>query len=1023
MAGTVAGRERERALLASAVHEAVSGRGSVVHIVGEPGIGKTTLCEAAVEIARTAGAESTWGRAIEGAPPFWLWRRAVAQWPTDGGETDRFELFEAVAADLAERSLRSGGLLVVLDDLHWADAASLRLLEHVAAGVRDSPLLLVVTSRRAEAGAGTTLGEISPALARHGTVIELIGLGVDDIAEVARAATGTPIDAAAVTAIAELTDGNPFFVQQVAHLVAQRGGGAMGRFDVPAGVDAVVRQRVGALGAEAGEVLSAAAVLGRAFDLDELAAVVGPEIDGPKAVEVALEAGLLAVDAARADRVRFVHAIVRDALHEELPLRRRAELHGRALAHLASVGVTAPSILAMHAAEAVPVLGREPAIDHGLNAAQAALEATAFEDAVRMVDLTLALDPGDGARARLLTVAGHAWFNLDDHLRSKASFLEAADRVEVLGDLVATARVLLAVGTGRLVGRDYADVGPRIRRVLEGLGEDEPGLRADLLSRLADFVVPVAERRALLTDAVDLARSVGDDESLGLALGRTLLHGVSWMSMPERLDAVEELRAVARRVGSPRLRLDGEYIASRVLLEAGDFDAASRTANALADDPLVRSGSFQLRAAPIIDTTIAVARGEFDRAERLFESMQTELARRDSGAAAVLTGLMGWLRREAGKGAELVPAMQAIRTLQDFADNLAVIDAMLALLLADTGDLAAARLAIDATLTHDLETIARDWAGIGICGCGALAEAMWLTDHAPPDAVARLVPLLEPMADRNLVLGMLPMAVTGWGTYHLGLCAALDSRFDEAATLLRESVDRHRSMRARPLLGRSLLALAEAEVGRLDGASALAAAREAAEVLGSGPLPVLAERAERLLSALGGKSGATTPDAEPGTTTFVFTDIVGSTARAATGGDAAWLAVLDTHASVVRALAARHGGRVVKGLGDGFMLAFPTAGAGVRFALAARDSTAGSDLAITAGVHTGEAQQIDGDYLGHHVNVAARIAAAAHPDEVVVSDVVARVIEADTDLRLADPRTVELKGLGPERVHPAAHAT
>jgi class 3 adenylate cyclase len=1019
MGRTLVGRDRERAVLASAVQDAVAGRGTLVHIVGEPGIGKTALAEAGVDLARAAGMATAWGRAVEGAPAFWPWRRAVEPWPAEGDGFDRFELFESIVASMAERASASGGLLVVLDDLHWTDDASLRLLEHVVGAVREHALLLVVTSRRAEAAAGTTLADIAATLARHGTVIELAGLEVDEIAEVARAETGRPVDAGAATAIAELTAGNPFFVQQVAHLVAHAGG-ELGRFDVPAGVDAVVRQRVRVLGAEAGEALDAAAVLGRAFDVEALTVIVGSAVDVGKVIEGAVGAGLLSVDVSRLDRLRFVHAIVRDALHEALPTGRRAELHRRALEHLEGLEGTAPSILAKHAAEAVSVVGREPAVRHGLAAARAALDATAFEDALRFVDVTMALDPADGARLGLLMVAGHAWFNLDDHMRSKASFLEAADRAEAMGDLGGTASALLAVGTGRLVGGTYSGLGPRIRQVLDELGDGHPGLRADLLSRLADFTVPVTERRALLTDAVVLARGAGDHEALGLALGRALLHGGSWMSMPERLAAADELREVARRVGTARLRLDGEAVATRVLLEAGDLDGASRIANALAVDPLVRSGSFELRAAPIVDTTIAVARGDLDRAEALFESMQAELARRGSNAgAATLTGQLVTLRREAGRGAELVPLLQAIRTLPDFADNLPAIDAALALLLVDVGDLSAARLAIDAALTHDLEAVAHNWAGNGVYGCGVLLEAMWLAGHAPPGAADRLRGLVEPVADRALVLAMLPMGICGWATFHVGLCALLDGRFDEAAPLLRESVDRHRAMRARPLLGRSLLALAEAEVGRLDGAAALVAAREAAEVLQTGSLAVVTERAKRLLSALGGAPDEAAPDAEHRTTTFVFTDIVGSTAHAAAAGDTAWIATLGAHTGVVRALAVRHGGRVVKGTGDGFMLAFPSALAGVRFALAARDATAGSDLTITAGVHTGEARQVDGDYLGHHVNVAARIAGAAQPGEVVVSDVVARMVEADTQVRLMDPRTVELKGLGPERVYPA----
>ena len=166
---------------------------------------------------------------------------------------------------------------------------------------------------------------------------------------------------------------------------------------------------------------------------------------------------------------------------------------------------------------------------------------------------------------------------------------------------------------------------------------------------------------------------------------------------------------------------------------------------------------------------------------------------------------------------------------------------------------------------------------------------------------------------------------------------------------------------------------------------------------------------------------------EDGTLTIVFTDIEGSTALNASFGDRAWLQVLDAHNAVVTRTTDEHGGRVVKGRGDGFMLAFPSA----RRALAcAREieqrisdvfTDPGSPIRVRIGVHVGEVASNENDLFGHAVNYAARVAGAARGGEILVSSLVHHLVDKTGEFAFDPPRDVHLKGIDdPARLYPMA---
>ena len=298
---------------------------------------------------------------------------------------------------------------------------------------------------------------------------------------------------------------------------------------------------------------------------------------------------------------------------------------------------------------------------------------------------------------------------------------------------------------------------------------------------------------------------------------------------------------------------------------------------------------------------------------------------------------------------------------------------------------------------------------------GGVAALAWLAEVVDAlqdeERAALLRTELEPVRGRFVVPGMPPIMICAPADYYLGLLALTTGDSEEAAARLDDAIRLASSAGMLPVLARARYqrARAHAAIGERPEALRLAtAARDDAVRLG---MPPLAEDAAALVAALG---GAPVGNAVPisGTTTWMFTDIESSTETAARVGDRAWAETLARHNATVRSTVASHGGREVKHLGDGFMLAFPLAQRAVECAIALQRALDGGDLRIRVGVHTGEAEAMDGDYFGSHVNLAARIAGAAAGGEVLVSALTREIVATTgADVAFAEPRTLTLKGV------------
>ena len=435
------GRITELAELRACVDEATTAPRAAV-VEGEPGIGKTRLVEEACAYAEARGATVLWGRAFEGgaAPAYWPWLpplRALAATMPAGVElspeitrllsTESRELALPAAADNARFSLFEGvvsllvhhasvaPLVLVLDDLQWADVASLELLSLVVGRVDDAPLLVIGTVRELEVGRNDALVDTLAALTRQWGTRRLLlrGLNEADTRQLVAQTTGDDIEGPQAALIHGRSEGNPFFTTELARLLAT--GDALSA--VPSGVRDVVRRRLALLPEESRERLSVAAVIGRDVDLDLLARASGGDLDAClDDLEPALVQRLLVTVPDQPGVFRFAHALVREVVVDGMSSLRRARLHLRVADALDDSDDNA-EIRAEHLWEAVAIGAGRRAAEALERAATVAIGRFAYVSAHDLLERAVSLRRAAGstlddrnaeldATARLLSVTG-----------------------------------------------------------------------------------------------------------------------------------------------------------------------------------------------------------------------------------------------------------------------------------------------------------------------------------------------------------------------------------------------------------------------------------------------------------------------------------------------------------------------------------------------------------------------------------------------------------------------------------------
>lgn len=589
------GRDAElRELLAATAAALTGGRGGLALVTGEPGIGKTRLVAEVADRARGDGVPVAWAacRADGGAPPYWPWAQllsrlgradALAEPPAADPELARFLLFESVAAALRA----AAPVLLVLDDLHWADPPSLKLLDALGAHVGAAPVLVLGTYRDTDPD---PTGILAGLAAERRLVLR--GLPVGDLGPALAAATGERLAPEVVTALHRRTGGNPFFAAETVRLLRAEGRLDTGAAPVlPHGVRAVLDRRLDRLPAGAEDLLRAAATVDAGVttgaDTVLLAAVAGVAAAAvPDLLAPAERAQLVHVDGGR---YRFPHALVADTVTARTPRPRRLELHRRAGAAMTlriEAGLGAPADVAAQLLAAARISGEPAEAQAAAGAAAAAADTAvrhaAYEAAVTWLSDALAVlpdAPGTGPRrAELLCALGEAALAAGDPGRARPAFADAA----ALARRADRPELLAAAALGRTGGAagfevDLAD--PQRVVLLEEASAALPGgdsaLRCAVTARLSvalAFTGAEPRRRALADEAIAAARRLADPR----ALARALAAGCDALAAPDaaaaRRDMATDIIGCATAVDDPVLELLGRRLRVVALAEAGHWD-------------------------------------------------------------------------------------------------------------------------------------------------------------------------------------------------------------------------------------------------------------------------------------------------------------------------------------------------------------------------------------------------------------------------------------------------------------------
>ncbi|MFC0863274.1 BTAD domain-containing putative transcriptional regulator [Sphaerimonospora cavernae] len=665
------GREAELTALAAAPPRARAGRFTVAVIGGDPGAGKSMLVRRLAERLEGEGWTASTGSCPDSTatPPGWAWvevlralvtRRGAGEYaallapllddaaPDSTGDDDAsggFRLHRAVGGYLSGVA-REAPLLILLEDLQWADDQTLALLRALPSLLAASRVLLVVTCRDGELNAGQQ--DVLAALARLDPVrVGLGGLADAAVAELIRATCVHEVDDEVIGAIVERAGGNPFFIKETARLFEAEADISQ----VPSGVREVLRRRIARLPERAQQVLLQAAVIGRDVDVDVLVDVSGDEDSVVDAVEAALLAGL--VTEPGPGLLRFDHALIRDTIYSDASRLRRSRLHGAVASVIEQRDPNDVAALAHHYDAAGTAETAAKAQRYAGLAAEQAERRFAHREAASLWQKAIAAfdrahSAGhSAAHSAARSGGGPVKERLELRLRlirtlalggdmtaARAHRRDAMDVALPLGDLELTARVAAALAVPHKgIARDFTRTAWEIvnvtEKALEELPPGEQSLRASLLATLALELEGSATERGYQAslEAEELARSSGDPALLAMALSGRLRQSYTLTQVDERETIGRELL----RVGAESGQIAVQTLAHLVLLEC----AAARGDFAEADEHLAQAERlgrrYDLPAPAAVGAWYAGQRlmitGDYDAAERAYRNAARLTAR------------------------------------------------------------------------------------------------------------------------------------------------------------------------------------------------------------------------------------------------------------------------------------------------------------------------------------------------------------------------------------------------------------
>ncbi len=833
------GRERELAALEALVERLAQGHGAIVAIAGEPGIGKSRTAQALADLAADRGIQALWGRCNEepGAPPYWPWAQIFDRWvaasddaalrailgsgaapiaevvpaigarlgdlPRPPRSSDpmraRFLLFDAISGVL-RRAAAHSPLLLIIDDMHWADAPSLRLLEFLAANTGASPMLLLITYRDIELSRRHPLSETLGELGRHHGFqrLRLTGLSRDETARVMTLGIDTHIAAPLLDAVHEQTEGNPLFVLEMARLLAQEGflersDGPRGSqllahpLRIPEGVKETIGRRLNRLSPVANEVLGCAAVIGRTFELAVLVRIV--DGDAGRDVSAALEEALRAkvVEARPAPgRYRFAHALIRETLYEEIAVPVRSRLHlevARAIeaVHALDLDGQMPA-LAHHYGAALPGGDTGRAAECAIRAARRADRLLAHEETARYYRLALLAAESGGtpdplARSQMHNALGEALTKAGEYLAARDAFEEAARLARECASADQLARAALGFETASWApGQPGIAAAALLREALAALHGGDSVAKVRLLGALARALIFSGDETQALAvhrQAVGMARRAGDPSALASALLAAL--SVRWQPAlsGERLASIQEALALARAVGDRVRELDARAWSMFERIELGEMQTWRSELETYERDLTELRQPFEQYVAASSRAMHALFEGRFTEAEQL--AQQALLVGRGMpglDAPGIYGMQMFTLRCEQGRLGELAPLVRQFVTTHPSANTWRP---GLALIYAELGDLDQARAAFEVLAADDFAAIPRD--GVWVASLTFMTIVCAALDDTQRAGI--LYRLLRPYDGRNLLAGT-TIACYGAAASYLGMLAGMQGHWSDA---------------------------------------------------------------------------------------------------------------------------------------------------------------------------------------------------------------------------------------------------